>query len=673
MPSIFPSLCAFRGVGGLLGKLKAKTLKDEPPRDMTINELNMGYSRMVDTFIYNYPQLVRDNSAPFARVRDPSVKVAIIGAGFAGATATYELRRAGIKNITVYEARRQENGAPLVGGRAYSPAFQSKNRDYVNEMGPMRVPENSKLFWHYFSKVLQQNSGEPNELQKLFPNPGVVATQLIFRGLKYSWKGSGNAPQPEEESSPDNVDWVQLQKDIFGYEEPGEEVEGFIDSLVYNSDDVDSIGTLLVKETLTSDEVEQITNYWKHFLPIYNDVPFIKALEDYFGERWGEQEYNMFATLGLGTGGFGPLFPTCFLEIFRLLLWQYEQEYSPSMRIADIVDKLLNYNHNDDCQINLINETVDYIGINKDDPNKVKVYSIKGEEEVCSLEYDYVIVATTLRSMQARMNLDAVVPPRDYSDGSKAVFETETNIRESMRIPHIMNSSKLFGLIDPKPWSINGGLTDWPFYTDDMGQKEPIKCVLTDTLARQMYFLDPYPDENDAASNVLISYNWGDDSTKIMAIRNYESYQTIYPSNSSDFVLKKAYQSGLEGSDEDSPIAAALDSICEDNLASVIWQEEPMIYGAFKIDYPNQYYATSQLVYQYQQPDKRVYLAGNNCSFAGGWIEGAMQSAVNASAAVLRHVEQKGEAKDFRMEALFVSNPFQNVLNELKNEHAGFC
>ena len=83
----------------------------------------------------------------------------------------------------------QENGDPLVGGRAYSPAFQSKNRDYVNEMGPMRVPENSKLFWHYFSKVLQEKhsgdpSGDPNELQKLFPNPGVVATQLIFRGLK---------------------------------------------------------------------------------------------------------------------------------------------------------------------------------------------------------------------------------------------------------------------------------------------------------------------------------------------------------------------------------------------------------------------------------------------------------------------------------------------------------
>ena len=50
-----------------------------------------------------------------------------------------------------------------------------------------------------------------------------------------------------------------------------------------------------------------------------------------------------------------------------------------------------------------------------------------------------------------------------------------------------------------------------------------------------------------------------------------------------------------------------------------------------------------------------------------------MQSAVNATAAILRQMQAEGKAKDFRMEALFVSNPFQNVLNELKNEHAGFC
>ena len=97
-----------------------------------------------------------------------------------------------------------------------------------------------------------------------------------------------------------------------------------------------------------------------------------------------------------------------------------------------------------------------------------------------------------------------------------------------------------------------------------------------------------------------------------------------------------------------------------------------MIYGAFKIDYPNQYYATSQLVYQYQQPNKRVYLAGNNCSFAGGWIEAAMQSAVNASAAVLRQMQAEEKAECFRMDDLFMPNKFQDVLDALEEEGAGF-
>jgi len=673
MPGIFPSLCAFRGVGGI-GKLKAKSRK--PPRevgeaadqiqslDKPLSELNQGYSRMMDTFVYDYPQLVRDNSDPFANVTDQSVKVAIIGAGYAGATAAYELRRAGITDITIYEARRDSNGDPLVGGRAYSPTFTSNSKEYVNEMGPMRVPENSKLFWHYFSKVWEKhNPGEADQIQKIFPNPGVVATQLIFRGLKYSWNGD-DSPQPEEPDNPNNVNWEQLQKDI------GE----FIGSLNYEGESVNTIAKLLQQKNLTFEKV-RIFNYWRHFLLKYNDVPFIKALEDYFGDRWGEEQYNMFATLGLGTGGFGPLFPVCFLEIFRLLLWQYDQEYSPSMPMADIVDGLLSY-HNDGPSINILNETVDYIGIDTEENNKVNVYSINTNNNINSQQYDYVIVATTLRSMQIRMNLDAKVPPRDYGDDqsnhtykSTAVFGSDDDykIRESIRIPHIMNSSKLFGLMEPKPWAKNLGIEGWPEY-----EGEPIKCVLTDTLARQMYFLDPYPEQENAASNVLISYNWGDDSTKIMAIRNYESYQTIYPSNSSDFVLNKAYQFGIEGSlGKDDPIAKALDSIqvgeANTHLASVVWQEEPMIYGAFKIDYPNQYYATSQLVYQYQQLNKRVYLAGNNCSFYGGWIEGAMQSAVNASAAVLRQMEVEEKAENFRMEDLFNPNPFENVLDELEN------
>ncbi|MDY7020230.1 MAG: FAD-dependent oxidoreductase [Cyanobacteriota bacterium] len=72
-----------------------------------------------------------------------------------------------------------------------------------------------------------------------------------------------------------------------------------------------------------------------------------------------------------------------------------------------------------------------------------------------------------------------------------------------------------------------------------------------------------------------------------------------------------------------------------------------------------------------ETPGKRVYLAGNNCSFYGGWVEGAMQSGVNAAAAVLKHMAltfNDNEKVEFRddMNALFEPNPFQEVLDELE-------
>ena len=658
MASAFPSLSAFGGASGI-GKLRPKLAN----QDRTLSDLNQDYARMVDTFIYDYPQLVRDNQRPFAKVNDAGkdIKVAVIGAGFAGATAVYELRRAGIEHITVYEGRQ-------IGGRADSRTFTYNDQDYINEMGPMRVPENSKLFWHYLSQLVDDDS-----MQTIFPNPGVVATELVYRGVAYTWKDEGY-PQPVNADDPRVVDWGQLSEDLGMFINSLEDDQG---------NTLAEITQLLQKVILTNAEKEKICSYWSYFLNKYDDVSFIGALEQYFDGQdgrpdWGAKEYNMFSTLGLGTGGFGPLFPVCFLEIFRLFLWEYHNEYSASLPMTDIVKGLLGYDLDNDSppdDVTICEQAVTYVALNGD---KVNVYSIDPDEEsaddrVVEHEYDYVIIATTLRSMEIGMNLDAKVPPTRYlyeNYNNKAVFRGEPNhmLRESLRIPHIMNSSKLFGFLETKPWIDND---DWPHHNDD-----PIKCVLTDTLARQMYYLDPYPEDDNAGSNVLISYNWGDDSVKIMGILDYEQDQVIDPSATANYHLKEAYQTALDTTRLVSPVAQSLEQITiedqDEYLQSVVWQQESMIFGAFKIDYPNQYYYTSQIVYQYQyansgprEHSKRVYLAGNNVSYQGGWIEGAMQSAVNAVSAVLKHMFETEMADDFRMQELFEPNPFQDVLDSM--------
>ena len=112
-----------------------------------------------------------------------------------------------------------------------------------------------------------------------------------------------------------------------------------------------------------------------------------------------------------------------------------------------------------------------------------------------------------------------------------------------------------------------------------------------------------------------------------------------------------------------------------ENLQSIVWQTEALSFGAFKIDFPEQYYYTSQMVYQYHDAKKdptgrsarRIFVANNNCSFQGGWIEGAMQSGVNAAAAVLKVMNAQREARHLRddVTSLFKNDPFAGVIEEL--------
>jgi len=651
--SVMPSLSIFNTKG-----------TNTAPQKKKLSELNKDVSRMVDTFIYPYPDLVRENKNHFADVTDKAkkeVRVAIIGTGFSGFTAAYELSRAGIENIDMYEARDK------IGGRANTEIFKDDTqRKYPCEMGAMRVPENSKLFWHYLSEL--QGEDEDPSLTP-FPNPGVVLTGMLFQQEKFIWKNSTDLPE----------DWINISNDF---------QEFCKISLTYHSEvtgeesvTLERIQNLLTQETLTDGEQNIISTYWEHFLEKYQNVSFVEALTQFMDGKderpfWGPKEFDKFSTLGLGTGGFGPVFPVCFLEIFRLLLWKYDDEYTPHLTMVEIIEKF-------NCRVkpNIKHQTVTYVGIDKENSNKINLYAIndKIKNRVEKNTYDYVIVATTLRSMQITMNLDGANSPSDYSKDSTPIFSAEhySMLRQSIRVPHIINSSKLFGFLPKKPWIDND---KWP--CDEGG--EPVKCLLTDTLARQMYFLDPYPEDDNAGVNVLISYNWGDDSVQMMAIENYSPNQKLDPDENSDYTLKLAYQNDLETTAY-KYIAETLKQIKvgnqESQLKSIFWQKEPMAFGAFKLDYPHQYQYTSQLVYQYKDEanapndsgySKRVFLANNNCSFQGGWIEGAMQSAVNGAAGVLKVMADNGEIKknSFRMEKLFKENPFQAPLgNIIKKYH----
>lgn len=73
-----------------------------------------------------------------------NLKVGIIGAGLAGLSAAFELRKIGAE-ITLYDAMEDR-----MGGRVYTYYFD-QDRRYYGEFGPTRIPLSHGTTWHYIN------------------------------------------------------------------------------------------------------------------------------------------------------------------------------------------------------------------------------------------------------------------------------------------------------------------------------------------------------------------------------------------------------------------------------------------------------------------------------------------------------------------------------------------
>lgn len=96
-------------------------------------------------------QYIRDLTAPpqdITTIINPGelsgIRIGIIGAGLAGLSAAYELRKTGAE-ITIFEA--EEN---RIGGRVYTHYFDQE-RLLHGELGAMRIPVSHETVWHYIN------------------------------------------------------------------------------------------------------------------------------------------------------------------------------------------------------------------------------------------------------------------------------------------------------------------------------------------------------------------------------------------------------------------------------------------------------------------------------------------------------------------------------------------
>jgi len=512
--------------------------------------------------MYDYLPLLR-GPLGHVPVEARSKRVAIVGAGAAGLVAAHELLKVGV-TPTVFEASERW------GGRLYTRPFteaDGRPAAAFAELGAMRFPPWARVFFHYaraFGLVLSDD----------FPDPGLVDTLLHYENKSHFWPARQVVP----------AEFGEVQRNW----------EAFISPLVRK-----------IQEPWRAGDLAAVQRIWQSYLSRYQAMSFYEALHSE-SAVWTDEDLDRFGSLGIGTGGMGPLYGVAFTEILRIVLhaWERDQKLvacgAGSLTDAFMgrrVDTPLGPLSLEDCgALRLGLEIVEIISRTGATPELCYRRQRGGPIERES--FDAVVVATTTRAMQlmgltlpAWQGGSAVAPP----------------VRTAMRHLHHLSSSKLFIRTETKFWK---------------GTHLP-RVMLTDELPRAVYLLD-YPQTDNGV--VCMSYSWGDDSVKLLALEPREQFEVIKRT------IRRIHPD----------LGEALRPI-NDEILAVSWELEPHYHGGFKLQLPGQDDDVRELYFQFlsvlsPETDSGVYLAGDSVSWSGGWVEGALQTGLNAASAVIRRI-----------------------------------
>lgn len=509
---------------------------------------------------------------PAAAAKRP---VVVIGSGIAGLVAAYELMRAGAQNVSIFEATNR------FGGRVYSMPFSAQRPEFLAELGAMRFPPSEFGLFHYLHQFRIPYTPD-------FPDPGKVSTNIGYQGQTYQW-AAGKPPPPLFHTV--NAGWNAFVSE--GVTLPG---KGHLS------------GPAQITSMLTQGKLGEAQKAWQAYLDGFENESFFSGLKSIFtcqhppgGKAWTPQDFELFGALGLGSGGFGPLYAIGFMELLRLIVNELETDQQfvrggiHTLASAFVRAKVHGVELGSRVRLGAMVRSIQH-GPNPQEPIDITLGN--GQR----FSFARAVVAASNRAMQIDMGLTqnlGLLDPEQYSalDGV-----------------HMTSSSKVFVMTKDKFWLTNPGLP---------------ANIQTDTLVRGVYCLDYTPNKPNDPGVVLLSYTWEDDSIKQMAIQDKRAR------------VKRLVADVAQTNASFASHVVPIDNDYDTYTQMIDWDLEQHYYGAFKLNFPGNDGWSNDLFFQYlscKQPehDKFVYLAGDSLSYTGGWIEGAVQTGVNAACAVIR-------------------------------------
>ncbi len=175
-----------------------------------------------------------------------------------------------------------------------------------------------------------------------------------------------------------------------------------------------------------------------------------------------------------------------------------------------------------------------------------------------------------------------------------------------------MQSSKTFVMVD-RPF--------WRDRNPDTG-REVMSVTLTDRMTRGTYLFE---DGLDDPAVICLTYSWMSDALKMEPLP-----------------VEKRVELALESLSKIYPDVNIAKHIVG-NPISVSWESDDNFLGAFKGALPGHYRYNHRMYGHFMQsempPEQRgLFLAGDGISWTPAWVEGAVQTALNAVWGVMNHL-----------------------------------
>jgi len=353
-----------------------------------------------------------------------------------------------------------------------------------------------------------------------------------------------------------------------------------------------------MQQAIRERDIKRIKIIWNELIPEWDErsfYDFVAQAESF--QRQSFRHVEAFGQVGFGTGGWDTDFPNSMLEILRVVFTECEHDQHFLLEGAEQVPRRMWQHRPEDLQFWPAGTSLESLHCGATRPGVKRLERAADGHHIAVVDRwgdrrEYEVVLVTCQSWLLTTHINT-----DESLFSQKLWMALDRTR-------YMQSAKTFIMVDRPFWKQKHPTTG----------HDSMSMTLTDRITRGTYLFD-FGDDQPGV--ICLSYAWMNDALKMLPLSVDQRVHLALDT------LAKIYP------DINLPRHIVGEPI------TVSWEDDPNFLGAFKGALPGHYRYNRRMFCHFMQdtlpPSQRgIFLAGDDIGWMPGWVESAVQTALNA-------------------------------------------